>query len=227
MAALAVLWTVFLISALPVSHRWLQNRGVRYVDNLRAGVAAQDRRGPWSMYTTFVPQTVTLTAYGRYSLAPSIAELVADHPVSADDLSKPMFVVDPDGHLRPARFDALASAPDVCSTGPQRIMQPISQPLAKGVWNVQLSYRVEHADHPAVRAGPRHRRSGGGDRLLPWLPGQPVRPADLRAAAVRGHRLPAGRGGGRRLHLRRAARSAGAGRVSDQQESGRRRVALG
>jgi hypothetical protein len=142
-AALAVLGTVFTISALPVSHRWLQNRGIRYADHLRAEVAVRDRAGPWSMYTVYAPQTVSPYAWGRYSLAPNIAELLTGHPVSADDLSKPMYVVDADGHLRPARFRSLASVPDVCSTGQQRIMQPLSRPLPKGIWNVQLSYRVD------------------------------------------------------------------------------------
>lgn len=141
-AALVVLWTVFWISALPVSHRWLANRGIRYVNNLRAELPERNQQGPWSLYTTFAPQTVSPIAWGRYSSTPSIAELVGGHPVSADDLSKPMYVVDADGHLRPARFESLASGPDVCSTGPQRIMQPISRPLGKGLWNVQLSYRV-------------------------------------------------------------------------------------
>ncbi len=141
-AALVVLWTVFWISALPVSHRWLASRGVRYVNNLRTELPERDRQGPWSLYTTFAPQTVSPIAWGRYSSTPSIAELVGGRPVSVDDLSKPMYVVDADGHLRPARFESLAQAPGICSTGPQRIMQPINRPLGKGLWNVQLSYRV-------------------------------------------------------------------------------------
>jgi hypothetical protein len=144
-AALAVLGTVFTVSALPVSHRWLQNRGIGYADHLRAEVAIRDRAGPWSMYTVYAPQTVSPYAWGRYSLAPNIAELLTGKPVSADDLSKPMYVVDADGHLRPARFRSLASVPDVCSTGVERIMQPLSRPLAKGIWNVQLSYRVDQS----------------------------------------------------------------------------------
>lgn len=142
-AALVVLWTVFWISALPVSHRWLANRGIHYVNNLRAELPERDRQGQWSLYTTFAPQTVSPVAWGRYSSTPSIAALVGGHPVSADDLSKPMYVVDADGHLRPARFQSLASVPDTCSTAPQRIMQPISRVLDRGLWNVQLSYRVE------------------------------------------------------------------------------------
>jgi hypothetical protein len=142
-AALAVLGTVFTISALPVSHRWLHSRGIWYADNLRAEVAVRDRAGPWSMYTVYAPQTVSPYAWGRYSLAPNIAELLSGHPVSADDLSRPMYVVDPDGHLRPARFRALASVPAVCSSGAERILQQLSRPLPKGIWNVQLSYRVD------------------------------------------------------------------------------------
>jgi hypothetical protein len=141
-AALAVLWTVFWISALPVSHRWLANRGIRYVNNLRADLPVRDRQGPWSLYTTYAPQTVSPIAWGRYSSTPAIAALVGGHPVGVDDLSKPMYVVDANGHLRPARFAALASVPGLCITGPQPIMQRISRPLPKGLWNVQLSYRV-------------------------------------------------------------------------------------
>src|SRR6185503_266577 len=66
--------------------------------------------------------------YGQYALAPSLAELVSGHPVSADDLSKPMYVVDPDGRVRPARFRALATVPAACSTGRQKILQPVSRP---------------------------------------------------------------------------------------------------
>ncbi|HEU5271020.1 MAG TPA: hypothetical protein VFU36_13935 [Jatrophihabitans sp.] len=142
LAALVVLGTVFTVTALPVSHRWLHNRSIWYADHLRAEVALRDRAGPWSMYTVYAPQTVSPYAWGRYSLAPNIAELLTGHPVSADDLAKPMYVVDADGHLRPARFRAMASVPPACSTGQERIMQPLSRPLPKGVWNVQLSYRV-------------------------------------------------------------------------------------
>jgi len=141
-AALVVLGTVFTISALPVSHRWLHNRGIWYADNLRSEVASRDRAGPWSMYTVFAPQTVSPYAWGQYSLAPNIAALLSGHPVSADDLAKPIYVVDADGHVRPARFRALATVPAVCSTRAEQIMQPLSRPLAKGNWNVQLSYRV-------------------------------------------------------------------------------------
>jgi len=141
-AALAVLWTVFWITALPVSHRWLASRGIRYVNNLRAELPARDRQGPWSLYTTYAPQTVSPIAWGSYSTTPAIAALVGGHEVSADDLSKPMYVVDANGHLRPARFAGLASVPSLCSTGPQPITQPVSRPLPNGLWNVQLSYRV-------------------------------------------------------------------------------------
>ncbi len=141
-AALAVLGTVFGISALPVSHRWLHNRGIRYVDNLRAEVAVRDRAGPWSMYTTFAPQSICPNAFGRYCEAPAIAQLVTGHRVSTDNLGRPIYLVDADGHLRPARFRTLATVPAVCSTGRGKIMQQLNHPVPKGLWNVQLAYRV-------------------------------------------------------------------------------------
>jgi hypothetical protein len=137
-AGLLALWLVFLITALPISSRWTGARNVRYLNNLRAGVAELDHRGSWSLYSTYVPGDVVSSSIGYYSQTTAIAALVTGHPVSADDLSKPMYLVDADGHLRRARFRSVASVPDVCS----RILQPLSRPLGKSLWNVQLNYRV-------------------------------------------------------------------------------------
>jgi hypothetical protein len=141
-AALVGLCTVFLVTAVPMSNRWTQARNVRYVKNLRAGVAELDRRGGWSLYTTYLPGAVSSASAGYYSQTTTVAALVTGHPVSADDLSEPMYVVDADGHLRPARFRSLASTAGFCSSGPQQLLQPLSRSLPRTVWNVQLSYRV-------------------------------------------------------------------------------------
>jgi hypothetical protein len=143
-AGLIALCVVFLVTALPISYRWTHARNVRYLRNLRADVAKLDRRGPWSLYTTYAPFDVTPPSptFGRYSQTSSIAALVTGHPVSADDLTKPMYVADPDGHLQPARFRSLASAPDTCSTGTRQRLRPLSRSLPRNIWNVQLSYSV-------------------------------------------------------------------------------------
>jgi hypothetical protein len=141
-AGLIALWVVYLVTAMPISYRWTHGLNVRYVQNLRAGVGELDRRGPWSLYTTYVPFAVAPASFGHYSQTTTIAQLVTGHPVSADDLAEPMYVVDGDGHLRPARFRSLASVPGLCSTGPQQVLQRLSKPLPRGLWNVRLSYRV-------------------------------------------------------------------------------------
>ncbi|HEU5271259.1 MAG TPA: hypothetical protein VFU36_15130, partial [Jatrophihabitans sp.] len=138
-AGLVALCAVSGITALPISHRWTHARNVRYVRNLRTDVAALDRQGPWSLYTTYAPAVVVRSDAGYYSQTTVIAALVTGHPVSADELAEPMYVADPDGHLRPARFRSLAGVPDSCGTGR---LQPLSRSLPRGLWNVQLSYRV-------------------------------------------------------------------------------------
>jgi hypothetical protein len=141
-AGVVALCVVYLITALPISHRWTHALNVRYVNNLRAGVGELDQRGRWSLYTTYAPNDMVRSSGGYYSQTTAIATLVTGHPVSADDLTKPMYVATADGHLRPARFRALASTPGLCSTGPQQVLQPLSRPLPLGLWNVQLSYRA-------------------------------------------------------------------------------------
>ncbi|MFL6163858.1 MAG: hypothetical protein ACJ74U_16765 [Jatrophihabitantaceae bacterium] len=141
-AGLIALCTVFLVTAPPISYRWTHGRNVRYLKNLRAGVGELDHRGPWSLYTTYAPADVVRATAGYDSQTTALAELVTGHPVSADDLSMPMYVVTADGQPRPARFRSLASVPAECGTGQQRIMQPLSRPLPNGLWNVRLSYRV-------------------------------------------------------------------------------------
>lgn len=139
---LAGLWLVFLITAVPVGRLWVNGRHVTYVRNLRAGVLAQDRHGPWSLYTTYTPPDVSSLGAGHYSQTPVVARLVTDRPVSADDLSKPMYVVTDEGQIRPAKLQAAATVPDACSTKRDTIRLPLSQPLDKDLWNLQLRYQV-------------------------------------------------------------------------------------
>lgn len=142
-AALVALVAIFLSTGIPVSRRWVNARTVDYVRNMQQGIRAQDAKGPYSVYTAFVPGDVSTATYGRYSLTTRVAQLVSGHPISADDLSRPMFMFDPNGHLVPARFQALATVPDACGTvEDKRIMQPLNRPLGRGTWTVQLSYRV-------------------------------------------------------------------------------------
>ena len=141
-AALLALCVVYLVSALPVSHRWIADRHVDYVQNLRTSVAQLDRQGPWSMYTTYTPGDVSPAGYGHFSFTPVVAALVADRAVSADDLSKPMYVATPDGRLKPATLRPAATAPGRCASQPEMFMLPLSRPLPLGYWNLQLRYRA-------------------------------------------------------------------------------------
>lgn len=142
-AALAGLWLVYLITAVPVSSRWLAGRHVYYVPHMQVSIRQHDAAGPWSVYERFVPGDVSIPSYGRYSLVSRIAQLAVGHPISVNDLSKPMYLFDPSGTLRPAEFRQLATAPAACSTTDQlRVMQPVSRALPMGYWNVQLDYTV-------------------------------------------------------------------------------------
>jgi len=140
--ALAALATVYLVSSWPVSERWVHSRHVWYVRNLRASVAELDRRGPWSLYTTYTPWDVTPFGYDHYSQTTEVARLLTGRPVNADDLTKPMYVATVDGQLKPARLQPLATVADVCSRKQQKFMLALSRPLPRGLWNLQLHYRV-------------------------------------------------------------------------------------
>ncbi len=139
---LAGLWLVYLVTSVPVARLWVHGRHVTYVQNLRAAVASQDRHGPWSLYTTYTPPNVSPFGYGHYSQTPVVASLVTDRPVSADDLSKPMYVVTEEGRIRPAQLQTAATVPNTCSTKRDKVMLPLSRPLDKDLWNLQLHYQV-------------------------------------------------------------------------------------
>lgn len=141
-AVLAGLWLVFLITSVPVARLWVHGRHVSYVHNLRAAVLAQDRHGPWSLYTTYSPPDVSPFGYGHFSQTPVVASLITNRPVSADDLTKPMYVVTQEGRIRPAQLQTAATVPNACSTKRDRITLPLSRPLDKDLWNLQLRYRV-------------------------------------------------------------------------------------
>ncbi|HEX2903887.1 MAG TPA: hypothetical protein VHO01_10580 [Jatrophihabitans sp.] len=168
--ALAALWTVFIVTAVPVSHRWVTARTVHYVPNLEGGIRALDARGPYSLYTAYAPGDINSPAFGRYSQTTRIAQLVSGHPIVADDLSKPMYLVDAQGHVVPARFQTLATVPDACGTSDSlKLMQTLSRPLGKGYWTVQFSYRVARPTtlRFAINTGSVVEEATGGFRGFP------------------------------------------------------------
>ncbi len=142
-AFLLVTWTVFITSAVPAAARWHTNPGRTWVPNLRSSIAAADRTGPWSLYTTMAPNTISLSTYGRYSSTPFLARLVTGHEISTDDLRRPMYVVDRTGRVVPARFQTLSTVNVRCSTGNrQQVVAALSRPLGKNNWTITLHYTV-------------------------------------------------------------------------------------
>lgn len=192
--ALIALWSVFLVSALPVRHRWVNARTVHYVPNLQAGIREQSAKGPFSMYTAFVPGDINSAAFGRYSLTTRIAQLVSGKPIDADDLSRPMFMVDAHGNLVPARFQVLATVPDACGTSDtKKIMQDLNRPLPKGYWTVQFTYKVPAPStlRFAINTGSVVEEATGGFRGFPVTGTGRVTFA-LRLASVTQFRFDAG-----------------------------------
>jgi hypothetical protein len=141
--AVLVIWAVFLTSAVPASRRWHTEPGRAYVANLREGIAAADRKGPWSLYTRFVPEEVSLAAYGQYSTTPVVAALVSDGPVRADDPRYPMYTVDDTGRLLPAVFQTTRRATFACSTrAKQQLIAQLPKRLPVDSWTLSLRYSV-------------------------------------------------------------------------------------
>ncbi|HEY0167841.1 MAG TPA: hypothetical protein VGB75_12445 [Jatrophihabitans sp.] len=167
---LLVTWTVFLTSAVPISRRWSTAPGRTYVPNLQQGIEAADARGPWSLYTTMVPHTLSLTTYGRYSTSPFLARLVSGHEVSVDDLRRPMYVVDRAGHLVPATFQTRSTVALACSTrSKQQVFAPLKPALGKENWTIRFRYKVAEPSmlRFAVHDGTRYIEATGSFRGFP------------------------------------------------------------
>ncbi len=167
---LLVTWTVFLTSAVPISRRWSTAPGKTYVPNLQQGIKAADARGPWSLYTTMVPNTLSLTTYGRYSTSPFLARLVSGREVSVDDLRRPMYVVDRAGHVVPATFQTRSTATLACSTSSrQQVFAPLKPALGKENWTIRFRYKVAQPStlRFAVHDGTRYIEATGAFRGFP------------------------------------------------------------
>lgn len=155
--AVAAVLTIFLVSAVPISRRWTDANNVRYARNLRASVHQLDAVGrPYSVYTTFASADTSSAIDGRYSLVPQLARLLTGRPVSADDLSKPMYVADDSGHLRPAKLAPYALWSGGCTRSfGDAPGYGITHPLQKWSWTVRLRYRVPAGTTLRIRAGGR------------------------------------------------------------------------
>lgn len=190
---LLVTWTVFLTSAVPVSRRWSTAPGKTYVPNLQQSIKAADARGPWSLYTTMVPNTLSLTTYGRYSTSPFLARLVSGHEVSVDDLRRPMHMVDRTGRLVPAAFQTRSTATLACSTrSKQQVFSPLKPALGKENWNIRFRYKVAKPSllRFAVHDGTRYIEATGLFRGFP-VQGSGELTFMLRGTAIKVLRLDA------------------------------------
>ncbi len=154
-AVLAVVLIVFTCSAVPISRRWVDANNVAFARNLRASIHQRESAGPFSVYTTFATADTSAAIDGKYSLVPQLARLLTGREVSADDLSKPMYVADDSGHLRAAKLAPYALLSGGCNPtiGPAP-MQKLAQPLANWAWTVRLRYRVPVGTTLRFLAGP-------------------------------------------------------------------------
>ncbi|MEO6501668.1 MAG: hypothetical protein ABIQ09_07130 [Jatrophihabitantaceae bacterium] len=190
---LLVTWTVFLTSAVPISRRWSTAPGRTYVPNLQQGIKAADARGPWSLYTTMAPNTLSLTTYGRYSTTPFMARLVSGHEVSVDDLRRPMYVVDPAGQVVPAQFETRSTVTLPCSTSnKQQVLAPLTPALGKANWTIRFRYKVASPSllRFAVHDGTRYIEATGSFRGFP-VQGSGELTFMLRGTAIKTLRLDA------------------------------------
>ncbi|HEV2887581.1 MAG TPA: hypothetical protein VGX49_11760, partial [Jatrophihabitans sp.] len=193
---LLVTWTVFLTSAVPISRRWHTAPGRSYVSNLRQGIQAADAKGPWSLYTAMAPNTVSLSTYGRYSSTPFLARLVSGHEVSTDDLRRPMYLVDPAGHVVPAKFQTSSTAVLACSSGKQQVIAALKPALGKANWTIRFHYTVARPSllRFAVFDGSRYIEATGSFRGFPVV-GSGDLTFMLRSTAIQTLRLDAQRAG--------------------------------
>jgi hypothetical protein len=136
-----VSWLGFLASAVPVSNRWADSAGHRYLSTLHDSLRAADRASrPWSLYDTVTPDWLVRETYGPYNKMASLARLAIGHPVSVNDPRAELLVVDATGRARAARFEVAAVVPGRCLTPGQSASGPISPAAPEGWWFVRVRY---------------------------------------------------------------------------------------
>lgn len=195
--SMLVIWAVFVTSAVPASRRWHTDPGRSYVANLRKGLATADRKGPWSLYTRFVPLEVSSPNYGRYSTTPLVAGLLSDQPIRADDPRYPMYTVDNSGHLVPAAFRTAGRVQLRCSTrAGQQLVTALPTRLPTDSWTLSLRYSVAKPVtlRFAISNGIRVIEATGSYRGFP-VSGQGQLTMLLRTSAVKSLRLDAAAAG--------------------------------
>lgn len=195
--SMLVIWAVFVTSAVPASRRWHADPGRAYVANLRAGLAAADRKGPWSLYTRFVPLEVSSPNYGKYSTTPLLAALLSDQPIRADDPRYPMYTVDNSGHLVPAVFRTASQVRFGCSAhARQQLVAVLPKGLPTDSWTLSLRYSVAKPVtlRFAMSNGIRVIEATGSFRGFP-VSGQGQLTTLLRTSAIRSLRLDAAAAG--------------------------------
>lgn len=192
-----VIWAVFVTSAVPASRRWHTDPGRTYVANLRAGLAAADRKGPWSLYTRFVPVEVSLPSYGQYITTPLVAGLLSKQPIRRDDPRYPMYTVDNSGHLVPAEFRTAGRVQLGCSTrAGQQLVAVLPTRLPTDSWTLSLRYSVAKPVtlRFAISNGIRVIEATGSFRGFP-VSGQGHLTLLLRTSAIKSLRLDAAAAG--------------------------------
>jgi hypothetical protein len=136
---------LFFDSAIPAGARWADNPGRPYEATLRAAVIRVDRTYPhqWSLYDTTVPTNMLFASAWPYTSLRSFTQLWGiKAPI--DRTGTRLYVVEPDGQLRPGTLPASDILGASCA-GPDSstIAVMLVRPLPGGVWTLKAEFPGE------------------------------------------------------------------------------------
>jgi len=105
---------IALVSAVPVASHWVHSGAQTYLTNFRRSLHQAERDPRFSLYDTTVRSDVEPADFVPYAYLAAIARLYSGHPISVDDPSRRLYVVDDQGFVRVAGFDRTTSLPAHC-----------------------------------------------------------------------------------------------------------------
>jgi hypothetical protein len=138
---LAVTAPIIAVSAIPASNDWGASPAKTYVANLRRTLDQADHGSRWSVYNTFVPNSIMPLHYAPYSSIEYMGQLVTGRQVPVNDPDSRLFVVNGKGLALPAAFRTASTVADHCFTRPhETVVLPLRHPVTQSRWFLTLHY---------------------------------------------------------------------------------------
>jgi len=131
---------LFWVSALPAAADWSSNPGMAYLREFRHSATHTSRIDPkgWSLYDSDIPINILFQSAWPYDSISAYSKLWGIN-VPIDEQSLPLYLVNPQGGVQPARLKIAASGTARCTTAVRGAIFRLPRALASGVWTLTIT----------------------------------------------------------------------------------------